>query len=388
MPVLRVSIGLAEFLAVLALVMTTPIAAQDQPDRGVLQLSVVDARTDAPLAYAVVGIAQANVERFTDGRGRLAVPALSPGVYQVTVRRLGFVPYRVQVSVTPGAPTVLEVRMSRVPQQLTRVRVVAASYCTSPGAPDAVRDPEVFTLVSLLRENADRYRLLAYQYPFVSMHARALGEVRDDALFIQNVDIQPIPSKTRVEYRAGSVVRRRGNQYSMGLPTILDLADDGFARTHCFFYGGATPQTTVTGEETWYRLDVRADDKMDTPDVHGAFYLDSATSQLRKMDLELSRPDKLPRQLATIATVHVSTGFVEIASGLSVIQTVCAVTRLRPSDKAADSASRAVLPTELQQLTSYVFTTPPPDVPTKQSFEAPEWRSQTYMSRKAIWCEE
>ncbi|MEQ1690505.1 MAG: carboxypeptidase-like regulatory domain-containing protein [Gemmatimonas sp.] len=371
----------------LAAALAAPASSQERPDLATLLVSVVDARTDAPLAYAVVSLAQVNLERFTDGRGRLTLPTLAPGRYDVLVRRLGFVPFRSQVTLTAGAPTVLDVRLSSVPQQLSRIRVTAAASCANPGPPDAIRDPDVFTLVSLLRENADRYRLLASQYPFVRIQARALGDLRDEAMFVERVDVTSFPSQTRSEYRAGEVVHRRGGLHTMGIPTILDLADDDFARSHCFFYGGATPHTTASGEETWLRLDVRADDKLNSPDVNGAFYLDSATAQLRKMDLELSRPDRLPRQLSTIATVHVSTAFVEIANGLSVIQQVCAVTRLRPSEKNADSASRALVPVELQQIVKYAFTKPPPDVPAQRTFEAPGWQPLTYLPRTAIWCE-
>ena len=383
---MRVS-HLAVPLAVLLSAFVPALHAQERADRGILQLSVVDAGSDAPLGYAVVTLARVSIERFTDSRGRLAIPDLEPGTYDVSVRRLGFLPYRAQANVTAGAPTVFDVRMTRVPQQLSRVQVTAAVLCANPGAPDETREPEVYTLVSLLRENADRYRLLVSAHPFVSMLARTLGDLQAEALYVETVDVSGLPGKTTTDYRSGQVVRRRGNQYSMGLPTIVDLADDRFARSHCFYYGGTTQQTTPSGEETWYRLDVRADDKLNSPDVHGAFYLDSATSQLRKMDLELSRPDRLPRQLASIASVHVSTAFVEIANGLSVIQSVCAVTRLHPTDKPMEMIGRPTMPVELQQLVSYAFATPPPDVAAKRTFDAPDWQPRTYMPLKTVWCE-
>ncbi len=374
-------------VAALVVGSASPVAAQDRPDLGTLQLSVLDARTDAPLAYAVVRVERLALERFTDARGRITIPTLTPGGYDIVVRRLGFLPLRVQVTVSAGAATVFDARMTRVPQVLTRMDVNAERACATPGAPDAVRQPEVAALVSLLRENADRYGLLVKQYPFVRMQARALGDLRSDAAFVQVVDVTAQPSKTKAEYRAGNVVKRSGTQYSMALPTILDLADDRFTRSHCYFYGGATRASSPSGDETWLRLDVRADDKLDAPDVHGSFYLDSATAQLRKMDLELSRPDKLPKRLATIGVVRVSTRFVEIASGIAVIESVCAVTRLRPSEKVADSVSRALVPIELQQLVSYMFETPPPDVPARREFESPAWSPQTYVATSAVWCE-
>lgn len=380
--------SLALATAMAATVAVAPLYAQAGPELGTLDITVLDVRNDQPLSYAVVKLSQPEIERFTDSRGRMVVASLPPGSYSFTVRRLGFRPSTRTVAVTAGNPTAITVRLEQVAQQLSKMQVTAAAYCTNPGAPDPVLQPEIHTLVSLLKENAERYRLLVRQYPFESTQARALGELRDSVTFIQSVEVNVIPARTRAEYRAGQVVVRRQNKYSMILPTILDLADDGFAKTHCFFFGGTSAQTTDRGEETWVRLDVRADDKLKSPDVNGSFYLDSATAQLRKMDIELSRTDRLPPQLASIASVHSTTRFVEIANGLSVMHSVCAVTRLLPSNKKSEAAERAVVPAELQQFSTYTFKTPPPDVPATRQFEVQEWMPLTYMARSAIWCEE
>lgn len=379
---LKLELWIAALLASFAMPRATPA----QSPSATLDVTVLDARGDDPLPYAVVGIAQIGVERFTDSRGRLILQSLAPGTYNVTVRRLGFTPVSRSVNVSPDAPTALRVRMERLPQVLSRLRVMAAAVCTNPGAPDAARTPEVHTLFALLRENADRYRLLVSLYPFVSVNTRAFGELRAASLAVKQVDVQSIPSRTLANYRPGRVVVRRSNEYSMGLPTILDLADDGFTSSHCYTYGGATNHTTPTGDETWLRLDVRANDQLNAPDVHGSFYLDSATAQLRKMDLELSRPDKLPRQLSSIASVQVSTRFIEIADGLAVISSICAVTRFKPSNRRADSASRAAVPVELQQLTNYRFLVPPVDVPAEGQFDVPKWDPRTTLARDAVWC--
>lgn len=362
------------------------LPAQQRPDQGALDLSVIDARNNQGLSYAVVRIEQLSIERFTDSRGRIVLGSLSPGEYAVNVRRLGFVPVNRTVTVSAGDPVALTVRLDQVPQTLSKMTVTPALQCLNPGPPDPVRNPEIHTLVALLRENADRYRLLANQYPFSSTRARALGELRDSAVFVQSVEVTDIPGRTRVEYRPGRVVVRRQNRYSMVLPTILDLADDGFAKTHCFFYGGTTTESTEKGTQTWIRLDVRVDDKLKSPDVNGSFYLDSATAQLRLMEIELSRTDRLPPQLSAIGSVRSATRFVEIAHGLSVIQSVCAITTLLPSNKKSEAAERAVVPTELQQYPRYIFTKPPPDVAAQQTFAVEDWAPLTYMSRSKVWC--
>lgn len=361
-----------------------PAAATPSP----FLLTVMDARTDGRLPYAIVTINALGIERFTDSRGVMTLPSPTVGEYDVLVRRLGFIPFRGRIAIG-GTQRMAEVRLQRVAQKLAGLTVTAALACPNPGPPDPARDPEVHTLVSLLRENADRYRLLATQHPFVAMQARALGELRETATFVQLADMAQMQLSTKSEYRAGGVVRRRGREYTMAIPTILELTDERFARSHCFSFGGSTSEKTATGDETWFRIDVRADDKLTSPDVHGAFFLDSATAQLRRMTLELSRPEKLPGALSSVQHVQVSTTFAEIASGLSVVDAVCAVTRTKalPSKRKSDPPPPDVVPIELQQLVSYLFTSPPPDVPAQRQYDAPGWQSGTYVARSAVWCE-
>lgn len=165
----------------------------------------------------------------------------------------------------------------------------------------------------------------------------------------------------------------------MSLPTILDLADDQFVRNHCFAYGGASDRDG----ETWLRLDVRAADKIRSPDVHGSFYLDSATSELRRMALTMSRPDRLPKALQGVRGVDVVTSFVSIASGLSVIDKVCGLNFPR---QIGISAVRTI-PAELQQLLAYQFVEPPSGVRASGGVAPPaEWRVGAVLPRSVAWC--
>ncbi|MCC6242921.1 MAG: carboxypeptidase regulatory-like domain-containing protein [Gemmatimonadaceae bacterium] len=354
--------------------------------QGALEINVLDDRTGDPLAYAVVSIPTASIERFTDARGRLTIPVLRAGSYAVDVRRLGFLPHRGTVTVVDDDRAGFTVRMQRIAQRLAGMQVSAERACLTPGTPDPTRDPLLAALVSLLKENADRFRLLSSQYPFIYTQQRALGDVRDSVAFVAFSDRLPLQSDVRRAYKEGDVVRRVGGQYTMSLPTLLDLADQRFARSHCFVFAGVLREQTPQGLETWARIEVRASDSLKAPDMHGVFYLDSATAELRRMEVELSRPDLLPKQLSTIASVRVSTEFANIANGLSIIRRVCALTRYKPSDKPADAATQSLVPFELQQTSGFVFTTPPPDVASTVDFALAPWLSQTYLPRDAVWC--
>ncbi len=384
---------------VLAVLATATMRAADAHAQatGALSGTVHAAQANAPLPYAVVIVSQLSIERFTDASGRFLLPALPTGRYDITVRRLGYAPFRAEIDIAGGVTTTLDVHLVQIPYRLSTRLVTPVAQCARPGPPNPQTQPEVFQLVSFLRENADRYRLLASQYPFGHLRLRALGAVRNATFAVQEVDTTEGRSETRSGYTPGRVVQRTADlstasrvnarssrEYMMSLPTILDLADDDFARNHCFSYGGSTHDLSAATTETWLRLDVRAADKLKDPDVHGAFYLDSATAQLRWMDLELSKPERLPRQLKGIESVRVTTAFVEIAAGLSVMESICAVTRW----KQERGQTRLVGPTELQRLLAYVFATPPPDVALSREFASPNWRAGDRLPRSTVWCEQ
>ncbi len=341
-----------------------------------------------PLAYAVVSLPRLNVERFTNGAGVFVLTALPEGRHEVLIRRIGYAPYRSSVTIAPGAVTRLDVQLTAIPVNIQTLTVRAMVSCTTPGMPDSVRFPEVAGMVALLRENADRYRLLASQYPFAYRQVRALALLENEKsassrVLLQQVDTILARSATRVEYKAGEVVqrvRRRGggSEYNMAIPTILDLADNNFVRAHCFAYGGKER----VDDETWLRLDVRASDKLRSPDVHGAFFLDSATSQLRRMDLELSRADRLPQPLKHVGSVQVRTRFLEIAPGLSIIDAVCGVTRPKGSTVRGDVG----LPAEVQMIAAYEFQAAPEGVLSFRVLPTPQWRAGMRLPRSFLWC--
>ena len=372
-------------LLAILLLMPLPLAAQSRAGTGTLTVAVTDDRTSLPLPYAVITLGGEEGERFSDARGQLSLVSIAPGRYTMIVRRIGFSPVRQPVTIIADSTLTVNVRMQRLPQRLRAMRVTTARECPAPGVPSDGSEPELAALVALVRENAARYRLLAKQFPYTSFLLRMLGTTNDSVVFVTRLTQLSIESSTKGSYSAGNVVRRSNGTYSLPLPGILDLASDDFARTHCFFYGGVVKETTAQGEETWIRLDVSPADRLDSPDVYGSFYLDSATAQLRKMNLSLSRADRLPRQVENILGIDVSTKFVDIADGLSVVSQICGVTTLRPNPKAPPDVA-AVMPIELQQITGYLFKKPPPEMNVNGGFPAPEWVPETFMSPKAVWC--
>ena len=379
---------------VVSAMLASPVPAsvvQAQPTSGRLQGTVQGAPRSGvglvPLSYAVVELPARNVERFTDARGRFLQDDLPAGEYEVRVRRLGYSPWRGTVTITAGQTTALDVQLDLIPVRIGAATVQAIAACRAPGVPDARTHPEVALLVSLLRENALRFRLLATRHPFSYRTVRTMARLRPDAgvdaaVQVQSVDLLTDIVVANARYQAGRVVDRvpgRREEYQLSLPTVLDLADDAFARAHCFSFGG---RETVD-DATWYRLDVRASDRLSRPDVHGTFWIDSATVELRRMSIELSRPDRLPRQFQGVVDLRVETRLVEVAPGLSIIGDVCAITRLRRPPR---SVVEPPVLLELQQLAGYRFARPPDGVASEVAFPEPWWRTGALLPRDTAWC--
>ena len=386
---MRVRIGRAVIrsvvlrLAVLLWVtLLAPVGSAAQ-GTGTLSVTVTAQQTGVALPYAVVALPERTLERFTDAGGRATIIALPTGSYELVVRRIGFAPYRGRVVIDAGIVATAAITLAQIPVQLTGMVVRPREVCIKPGMPDRVREPAVYDIVELLRENADQFRLLTSQYPFRYATQRVLATLTDSTVFVNVVDTLVAGSKSLGGYRPGRVVRdQRGpggrTETTMAIPGLSDVAAPSFIANHCFHYGGVQTE----GSETWVRLEVRAADKLRSPDVHGTFFLDSATAQLRRMELEMSRPDRLPRRLQGIRTVAVATTFREITPGLSLVDRVCAINWQKPFQGRGRSH-----PVELQQLTAYRFNAVPPDAPIVSTYDTPAWRPRTQVTRQVLWCD-
>jgi hypothetical protein len=205
----------------------------------------------------------------------------------------------------------------------------------------------------------------------------------DRSLHVQSVAPLENLVAPKARYRPGRVVDRVwngvANRYQMTLPTVLDLVDDEFARAHCFTFGGREEREG----ESWWRLDVQPDDKLNQPDVSGSFWLDSATVELRRMELSLSRPDRLPREYRDISELRVHTRLVPVAPGLAIVGDVCAVTRFQPKKRGEDEPPRLI---ELQQLTGYLFKQAPDGVEAEGAYAWPAWNAGQLVSSELVWC--
>ena len=268
----------------------------------------------------------------------------------IAVRHLGFAPRDVWLTLRPGEHRAIEIGLVPVVVMLPAVAVQVSRSCSAPGVPPASSDSAFAAVFEQLRQNADQFRLLATEYPFVSSLDRTfVAELHDGSLQSERRDTIVMRSDHFWPYHPGQVIARStdvrsGSDYVMHIPTLDVIADSLFLRAHCFTNGG---RVEVDGLPR-LRVDFRSAASIATPDVDGSMYLDPVTFQIRRSVVRLSRR---PRQFPQIDSLEVTTDFDEVYASLSIITTIQSRTRLYTPGRPA--APRAMI--ERQELVSLAF---------------------------------
>lgn len=281
------------------------------------------------LAHSVISIPSLDIHRFADDSGAFVLRELPPGTFVMHVRRLGYGPRDVMLTVGAGAHDTLRIELTRVAMKLAAVHVRADPACTAPGL-RAVTDSTLRTVLTQLRMNGEQYRLLAERYPFVYSQERLVtSELKDGVTRIDEVDTVLVASKPTWRYRPGHILTRLGRRQRgalfFNIPTLLDFADSLFLDNHCFADGGLDE---VDGTEL-VRVDLYASAKIKNPDVNGSIFLDPNTFQIRRSVLRLSRSPKV----RGLVDVEVTTIFQEALTSIPIITQVLGIQRFDARDK-------------------------------------------------------
>ncbi|MGH7568717.1 MAG: carboxypeptidase regulatory-like domain-containing protein [Gemmatimonadales bacterium] len=336
------------------------VVRAQQPGRpaGAVRGEVVSAATGERLAYVVVALQPAFPQRFTDDSGYFLFAGVPAGAYRLVVRQVGYLPVDTVVVVRDG-PVPVRIAMRSVAFELPAIIVVRRPTCRSPGPPDPALSPELAVAFEQLRQNADRYRLLAEAYPFRYWIVRTIAEEdRDGVRQSERVDTAALQSWGRWRYGPGRVVTltdepgRASGERVMHIPELPDLADSVFHGTHCFSFGGLE----AFEGRSLLRIEFLAARALRSSDVDGTAWLDPRTYQLQQLRLQLTRPSRAGRGVrALVAEVW----FREIAPFVVVPGRVAAVTRLGPARPRLSVVRR----TEEQVLLRLEFLRP---LPTRQ----------------------
>jgi hypothetical protein len=340
--------------AVLGLVAMSKVASAQLPatdSTGVIVGVVAIKDADVVLPYSVVSIPALAREQFTDDRGAFRLAGLPVGRLRLRVRHVGYSPVELDVAVRGGASDTVHVALTRIAVRLTAMQVKAYPQCVTPGPP-STRDTAFTAIFGQLKQNAEQFRLLSTEYPFLYGVQRTISTLFGTSdLRRDGVDTITLSSAAQWDYRPGTVVEREkrllrpDGPVTMRIPSLANFADSVFIANHCFYNGGLE---TIDGT-TLVRVDFIAAAALKEPDVDGAMFLDPASFQIRRSLLRLSKP---PRAVPDIVATEATTIFSELFPSVPVIATVTSVNYLNPR-----RGRRAATQTrEDQQLIAVAFT--------------------------------
>ena len=266
-----------------------------QESRPALQVTVrvIDTLNGSAVPFSVIAMPALDLERFTGAAGTIVLPVPSAGRVRVVVRRVGFTPTDTTITVTSAPSQAFTIALTHLSFQLNEVRVVDWPPCTRPGIPRRGGDPTMRAVVEQMRENADRFALLARQYPFGYRAERTLGRTNATGVdSVERVDTILVNGSPPWRYRPGTLVAARPNAESRGgvlwamhLPTLRDLGEQAFVDNHCFHVAGVEEKEG----RPLLRLDIVAAARLGTPDVNAAVWLDPRDFQIRHAMFVLTR---------------------------------------------------------------------------------------------------
>jgi hypothetical protein len=297
--VLHMSIGscVAMYVALLAAAEWPADArAQVPPPRGAVR-GVVRSTLGDRISYAVVVLEPGVPQRFTDDSGNFVFPSLAPGSYRLRARQVGFKPFDTTLVVPRDSTVVVAISLEHLVVELEEISVVAratsSDRCTAPGPPDPKVDPDFAAVFDQLRQNAERYWLLADSYPAIYRMERRFGHPDQyrNGLAVERTDTLALRTDARWHYAPGRVVTEvrgpQGPETQVNLPGLPDFADSTFLANHCFKFAGLA---SVEGQR-YARLDFRAAEAITAPDANGSALLDTASYLIRFLQVRLTKPD-------------------------------------------------------------------------------------------------
>lgn len=131
-----------------ALALARPVVAQEAAT-GLISGTVLAAGTDAPLEGAQVLLVGTERRAVADARGRFLINGITPGIWRLQVRAIGYAPIIVpDIAVGSGKPATVVVRLAPVAVDLGSVQVTASYFLPSL---DATTSTQSFTAEAIRR---------------------------------------------------------------------------------------------------------------------------------------------------------------------------------------------------------------------------------------------
>ncbi len=324
----------------------------------VLAGTLVDADADHPIPYGTVALLGTDWAAFADANGAFRLGGFPAGTYIVRARQIGYAPMDTTIVIAPApAITTVTFRMHRIPALLRLVKVEGhrSGRCTTnTGVPDSTTDLPLARIFTQVRENVDRFRLLADEYPYRYRRVeKDLMRSDPGGDSTTSTDTVSYESRAKRAYRLGGVIYDDADNGGhlreyMYLPAFRDLADPGFLAVHCFSYGN----TESSGGNRVLRIDFRPADTITVPDVEGSIYLDSARLIVRRAVFRMTKPEaaKVP-----VLGLTVTATYREVAPLIPVVDSLITDQPMPSAGQSFSSGPRHRTAIEEARLLDYVF---------------------------------
>ncbi len=135
----------------------------------------VRAASGERIPYAIVVLGPGARQRFADDSGAFRFEGVPSGAHRLLVRQVGYSPLDTAVAVVPEGTLTLSLHLTPLTVRLSDVTISVPAQCVRPGLPDSVQHPDLASVFEQLKENAERYRLLADSYPAEYRMERVFG---------------------------------------------------------------------------------------------------------------------------------------------------------------------------------------------------------------------
>ena len=275
--------------AVLTLSAATLASAQD------LHVRLLNEETREPLAGVLVAAIDADAAVgpavLATGDGIATVRVNGSGPHRLLIRRIGFAPVTTEPVAAPAAGETLDILVPVHRITLGAVRVVAAASCTaqtaspSAGAEDAWTQVRTALEASTLTRNQRLVTTAAYR---IQRQLRVDGTVDyADTTLLGKTGERPFvaPPPASLE-RDGYFRHRADGSEEFYAPDEAVLLSPGFTVRHCV---SDVPEVRHDSAGTLLALAFVPRDRDTRAEIKGLIWIDSATSELRRIDFEYVR---------------------------------------------------------------------------------------------------
>ena len=279
-------------------------------------VTVIDAGARYPLANADVIDLATGQHRFTDqhGQARLSWPSDAP--LRLRVRQVGYQPLKRTLERAAVSDEATTFAMSKVAYVISPVK--ATGHCVT--TDDSASLELSVSVLDQLKQGAEKYNEFRLLYPFEANVERRTARIPETGSVTHILqENEKFQSETwELPYRPGDIVEySRYSSFNAPVLSLSTLGDSVFWDNHCFIARGIESYRGIRA----VRLEFSPITDLQGPDWMGAALLDSATSNLLRVEFHLVNLDaaKGLRRLDGYQTFSSPSPFVIIPDSIAAI---------------------------------------------------------------------